>query len=219
MQKITLVLGLLFGTTMGCWAQTGVQLGVKTGLNLAVLDGTMNQDAQFKPGIHLGGVLRWRPSSHFALQPELVYSQQGSDNQIPVGPVVLENKTKLSYLNIPVIAKIYLGKVVNLQVGPQFGVLLAARQKGQVGYYSGSNGSGFEVEDTDVQNDYKGDVSLAAGLGADLKNGLMISARLNYGFTDINNNDLVKLQQEYFGIDGIHNRVFEFSIGYLFGSK
>ncbi|WP_045688879.1 porin family protein [Hymenobacter sp. AT01-02] len=205
---------------MACWAQTGVQVGAKAGLNLAVLDGSINQDTKFKPGFHFGGVLRWRPAAHFALQPELVYSQQGSNNEIPVGPgVALENKTKLSYLNIPVLAKIYLGNVVNLQVGPQFGLLLAAQREGQVGYYASSNGSGFRTEDVDVKDNYKGDVALCAGLGADLKNGLLLSARLNYGVTDINNDESQKQLRDYLDIGGLHNRVVEFSVGYLFGSK
>ena len=48
--------------------------GVKGGLTQAVLDGTINQETSFKSGFHLGGFFRWRPSAHFALQPELVYS-------------------------------------------------------------------------------------------------------------------------------------------------
>ncbi len=161
-----------------------------------------------------------RPSKHIAIQPELVYSQQGSDNKIPVGGgITLENKTKLSYLNLPILVKIYLGDVFNIQLGPQFGLLLAARQDGQVGYSSGSNGSGFKTENLDVKEDYKGDIGLCGGLGADLKNGLLVAARLNYGLTDINNNEQEKAAREAYGFGGLHNRVLEFSLGYVFGGK
>ncbi|WP_375435771.1 porin family protein [uncultured Hymenobacter sp.] len=220
MKKTILLLGVLLGCAATGWAQTGVQVGVKTGLSLAVLDGTVNQGANFKPGIHIGGVLRLRPSKHIAIQPELVYSQQGSDNKIPVGGgITLENKTKLSYLNLPILVKIYLGDVFNIQLGPQFGLLLAARQDGQVGYSSGSNGSGFKTENLDVKEDYKGDIGLCGGLGADLKNGLLVAARLNYGLTDINNNEQEKAAREAYGFGGLHNRVLEFSLGYVFGGK
>ncbi|MBO0358340.1 PorT family protein [Hymenobacter sp. BT186] len=220
MKKITLVLGLLLGGIATSQAQTGVQFGLKTGVSMAVLDGTINQETKFKPGLHLGAVMRWRPSTHVAIQPELVYSRQGSDNKQLVGyGTMLENKTKLSYLNLPVLLKVYLGEVVNLQVGPQFGLLLGARQDGQVGYYSGSSGSGYVSENRDVKADYKGDVGICGGLGLDLKNGLLIAARLNYGLTDINNNEQDKQLREYLDIGGLHNRVLEFSVGYMFGGK
>jgi hypothetical protein len=220
MKKITLLLGMLLGGVATSQAQTGVQFGLKTGLSMAVLDGTINQETKFKPGLHVGAVMRWRPSTHVAIQPELVYSQQGSSNEQTVGyGTMLENKTKLSYLNLPILLKVYLGEVVNLQVGPQFGLLLGARQDGQVGYYSGSSGSGYTSKDIDVKPDYKGDVGLCGGVGIDLKNGLIAAARLNYGLSDINNNEKDKQAREYYDIGGLHNRVLEFSVGYMFGGK
>ncbi|MET4107381.1 porin family protein [Hymenobacter sp. UYP22] len=219
MKKITLVATLLLGGASISWAQTGVQAGLKAGLTTAVLSGSINQNTKYKSGFHVGGMLRVRPSRVFAFQPELIFSQQGSSNEIPLGPVTLENKTKLSYLNIPLLAKLYLSEAVNLQVGPQVGLLLAARQTGQTGYYSGSGGSGFRTEDLDVKADYKGDVGLCMGLGVDLKSGLTFAARVNYGLTDINNNEQEKQLREALRIKGLYNRVLEFSLGYLFSSK
>lgn len=220
MKKITLALGLLLGGIATSQAQTGVQFGLKTGVSMAVLDGTINQETKYKPGLHLGTVMRWRPSTRVAIQPELVYSRQGSSNEMTVGRgITLENKTKLSYLNLPILLKVYLGEVVNLQVGPQFGLLLGARQDGQVGYQSNSGNGGYISATKDVKADYKGDVGICGGLGIDLKNGLLVAARLNYGLTDINNNQLDKQIREVFGIDGLHNRVLEFSVGYMFGGK
>ncbi|MDF7814411.1 porin family protein [Hymenobacter sp. YC55] len=220
MKKVTLLLSVLLGCAASGWAQTSVQVGLKTGVSLAVLDGTLNQETSFKPGFHIGGVLRMRPSKHIAVQPEVVYSQQGSDNKIPVGGgITLENKTKLSYLNFPMLVKIYVGDVFHILVGPQAGLLLAARQDGQVGYSSGSGGSGFRTENLDVKRDFKSDVSLCGGFGADMKNGLLVSARLNYGLTDINNSAYIRQVRDSYGIGGIHNRVVEFSLGYMFGSK
>jgi hypothetical protein len=222
MKKPILVLSAMLGLSLTSQAQSTVQLGVKSGLSLAVLDGTVNRGAEYKPGFHVGGLLRWRPSARVAIQPELVLSQQGANNRIPLQWVTLESKTTLLYLNLPILLKVYLGNVFNVQAGPQFGLLVAAQDKGQVGYYSGSNGSngsGFVSETNDVKDDYKGDIGLCGGLGADLKNGLTLAARFNYGLTNINNNALDQRMREQLGFGGLYNRVLEVSVGYIFHAK
>lgn len=216
MKKTIPLLCALLSYSLAAQAQSTVQVGVKTGLSLAVLDGTINRGAEYKPSFHVGGVLRWRPSTRVAIQPELVFSQQGADNRIPLGPVTLESKTNLSYLNLPVLVKVYLGNVVNVHVGPQFGLLVSARDKGEVGY---SSSSGIKTGDEDVKSDYKSDVGVCAGLGADLKNGLLLAARFNYGLSDIDNNAFTQQIREVADLDGLHNRVLEVSVGYVFGSK
>ncbi|WP_400192582.1 porin family protein [Hymenobacter sp. B81] len=214
----------LLATTAATAQNTGVQFGLKAGLNMAVLDGVINREANYKPGLHAGVFMRVRPSKRFAFQPEVVYSQQGCENRIPLfsgwgGSVVLESQTKLAYLNVPLLAKVYLGNVVNLQFGPQVGLLLSARETGETGYTSTPSGNTIRTSDTNVKKDYKSDVALCGGVGVDLPMGLTASARLNYGLTDINKNENQKEIREYFDIGGLHNRVLEFSLGYAFGGK
>lgn len=216
MKKPILLLSALLSWSLAAQAQSTVQVGVKTGLSLAVLDGTINSGAEFKPSFHVGGVLRWRPSPRVAIQPELVFSQQGSDNRFPLGPATLESKTNLSYLNLPVLVKVYLGNVVNVQVGPQFGLLVAAKEKGDVSY---SSSGGIKTGEEDVKSYYKSDFGVCAGVGADLKNGLLLAARFNYGLSDIDNNAFTQRIRDQAGFGGLHNRVLEVSVGYVFGSK
>ncbi|GGF05094.1 porin family protein [Hymenobacter cavernae] len=204
-------------STHAVQAQSTTSFGIKAGLTQAVLDGTINQDTEYKAGFHAGVFLRWRPSAHFALQPELTYSQQGSKNTFPLQYVDLKSKTKLTYLNVPVLAKIYLGNVFNIQVGPQFGVRLSAREAGQISYTSSSSGSSYQTADVETTKDYKSDVGVSGGLGIDLKNGFVAAVRLNYGLTDIDNNSQTKAARKYFeDMGGLHNRAFEFSVGYAF---
>lgn len=198
---------------------TGLQFGAKAGLNMAILSGQFNTTAEFKPGLAIGAFLRWRPSERIALQPELVYSQQGTANVNSFLGVPAKSQVNLNYLNVPVLFKIYLGNLVNVQVGPQVGLLLSGRETGQVGYYSSGSSISLITVDEDVKSDYSSDISWCGGLGVDLKNGLLISARLNYGFTDINNNEADKAFRRYLSIGGLHNRAFEFALGYAFGSK
>lgn len=190
----------LAGTSVAQAQTTGVQFGPKAGLNLAVLDGQINSTANFKPGLVIGGFVRWRPSEHLAIQPEVVFSQQGTISKVSYGGYPAERKINLNYLNVPVLLKLYVGNVFNLQLGPQFGLLLSGRRVGQNGYYSNSTGSGYTTEDVDVSANYKGDISLCGGLGVDLPNGLLASARINYGFTDINNNSASIASRQALGI-------------------
>jgi len=193
-----------------------VSFGIKGGLTHAVLDGTINQETSYRSGLHLGGFFRWRPSAHFALQPELVYSQQGSDNVIPLQYVELKSKTKLAYLNVPILAKIYLGNTFNLQFGPQLGLLLSGHEVGQTGYTSTPSGSSYQTADVETTKSYKSDIALCAGLGLDLKSGFTTAVRLNYGVTDIDNDSNSQAARKYYNIGGLHNRVMEVSIGYAF---
>jgi hypothetical protein len=187
-------------------------------MSLSVLDGQINRSAQFKPGLAVGAFMRWRPSERVALQPELVFSQQGTTNKLNFGGYPAENKIKLNYLNIPLMLKIYLGSMFNVQVGPQVGLLLSGRRVGQNSYYSNSGVSGYTTEDVDVKNLYKGDFAVCGGFGIDLPIGLLASVRLNYGLTDIDNDDASVALRKALKIGGLHNRTVEFSVGYAIGS-
>lgn len=220
--KVLLLASVLATVPLLSQAQTSpVQFGLKGGLTRAVLSGTINQETDFKTGWHFGGFLRFRPETWVAIQPELVLSQQGVANSYLVGNgITLKSKTNLSYLNLPILCKVYIGNVFNIQFGPQFGLLLAAREKGQTSYTSSSTGGNYYTESTvDVKSDYKGDVGLCGGLGVDLKNGFIAAARLNYGLSNINNNNAEQQVRDRFGFGGLHNRAMEFSVGYAFGSK
>lgn len=196
-----------------------VNVGIKAGLNRYVLDGLINEESAYKSGMHAGVFLRWQLTPRVALQPEVNFSQQGSLNSSPYGVLPLKSTTRLSYLNVPVLLKVYAGKVLNLQVGPQLGVLLAARKEGQHGWRFTENSTEYITGNRDIKKDLRSDAGLVFGLGADLKNGLVFSARMNYGLRDINNSEDERRLRESLDIGGIHNRGFEFSAGYVFGSK
>lgn len=218
--SILLAAGLVAGTFSVAKAQSSsLQFGPKAGLNLSILDGQINRSANFKPGLLVGAFVRWRPSERIAIQPELVYSQQGTTNKATYLGNEAVSKIKLNYLNIPVLVKVYIGKVVNLQVGPQFGLLLSGQRVGQYGYYSGAGGNGFLTEDVDVSSSYKNDFAVCGGLGIDLPSGLLASVRINYGVSNIDGDTKSLATRQTLNIDGLHNRTIEFSLGYALGGK
>ena len=217
---IALTTALVTGTyTLATAQTTGWQVGPKAGLNLSVLDGQINASGDFKPGLLVGGFARWRPTERFAIQPELVYSQQGTTNTATYLGNKATSHVHLNYINIPLLVKVYLGKLVNVQVGPQLGLLLSGRREGQYGYTSGSNGNHYLTEDVDVSSSYKSDVAVCGGLGIDLPSGLLASVRINYGISNIDNDAKSMATRQALGLGDLHNRTIECSIGYALGGK
>jgi len=97
--------------------------------------------------------------------------------------------------------KVYLPLGLNLQAGPQFGMLLSAE-----GETPDSNGGTTPV---DADNFKNADLSAAFGLGWDMPFGLNVTARYVLGLNDIN---------DISGATEAKNRMFQLSLGYkLFG--
>jgi|GEM_PF-454430 len=194
----------------------GVHVGPKLGLALSAFDGQLNAKTFWRSGFSGGLMMRCRSSERFAIQPEILYVQQGTGSGVSPSSSKADYEVKLNYLQVPIMLKIYIGSMVNVQFGPQAGLLLSGRQEGTVG----STGTGTAVTvDTDVKKDYYDvDVSVSGGLGLDLHNGLLASVRYNYGFVDINNNRDQADLRKALHLGGLHNRGFEFSVGYLIGA-
>lgn len=109
----------------------------------------------------------------WGIQPEVLYSKEGGDS------------FDLDYINVPIMFKYYLiGNLLNIQAGPQFGFLTSD-----------------SVEEQVKTKDF--DFSGAAGLGLDLPLGFRVSARYNFGLTDVSD-------------EGGKNGVFTIAVGYSF---
>src|SRR5687768_2381617 len=104
MKKITLsiIAVLAFGFTN---AQE-TKFGVKAGVNFANLSGDdVFGDNSTKIGFNVGGFAEIKLSEKFAIQPEILYSTQGTKSEIEgVDDDIFLN---LSYLNVPVMARYY----------------------------------------------------------------------------------------------------------------
>jgi len=160
--------------------------GVKGGVNISSLGGNDSQIGSAKFGFHAGVYLAVRISDRLGFQPELVFSQQG----FQVNNALIDAfAVNYNYLNLPLLAKIYVADGTSVQVGPQLGYLLHS----------------------DVPNVKKMDVTLAMGLGYEMESGINFSLRYNLGLlnTIVNAPNLSASST---------NRVFQFSIGYTFGN-
>ena len=194
-------------------AQDKVAFGIKGGVNLSTITGDDVESFDSRTCFHFGVLAEVPFSDDFSIQPEIVYSCQGSkyseviDNSID-GPTTVITKAisvdgtlKVDYLNIPIMAKYYVAENFSLEAGPQVGFLLSAKNEYD---YPGESG------EEDIKEYVKGiDFGVNFGLGYKLEGGLNFGARYNLGLSD-NNDDPDLANATY------KNSVFQFSVGYFF---
>lgn len=183
LQLLTLALVLSFAA----FSQAKVELGLKGGLNLANVN-TESAASNFESatGYHVGAYALIKAAS-IGVQPELLYSTKGTD--LKFGGSTFEQD--YNYVEIPVMLKMYLLAGLNLQVGPQFGLLLSV---------DGKTADGSSIS----KDSFKGsDLSGAFGIGWDAPFGLNFTARYILGLTDVSD-----------GGPEAKNRTFQASLGY-----
>jgi len=165
--------------------------GLKGGVNFSSVEIDDGDDYESKTGIHLGGLAHIHITRHFALQPELVFSMQGGEDES-------ENmKLKLNYINIPLLAQYMTNEGFRLQTGPQLGILASAKSK-------------FGDVEIDSDDDVSTvDFSWSFGAGYLFRSGFGIDARYNLGISNISDDESFEAR----------NRVFQLGVFYQFMNK
>lgn len=180
------------------FASAQIQFGVKANYNMASVmhsgSGT-DGDSYSSKSDFSGGVLALIPiSAPFYLQPELVYSGQGTN----VSNSGESGTLSVSYLNVPVLAKFQSESGFFGETGPQVGFLLSSNVKSQ----------GVSVDFKNYTQSI--DFSWAFGVGYKLQDmGLGFDIRYNLGLTN-----MAKNQQDVTW----KNSVFQFGLFYLFNT-
>lgn len=154
----------------------GFSIGPKVGANITGLNGL-----QFEKGYdfsyHVGAFAEIGLSEKVALQPELLWSQSVVNPGATFSSLYSSSLTdlsnvKLNYISIPVLLNIRPVKMLSFQVGPQFGILLDAKNS----------------TITNVKSAFKsGDFSMMAGVQLKV---LAFRFYGRYGFGIANINDI-----------------------------
>lgn len=176
----------------GVKAQSEITVGPKFGWNITNISNA--ESAKNKMSIHLGAFAEFKFNDFFAVQPELLYSRQGFRQKSGDW----KEKMRVNYLNIPVLAKLYVLKDLSVDLGPQFGFALNGKRKWKDG------GSTYKKKITDL-NTF--DLSLAVGISYEYES-FMLSTRYNFGITNVWDKDIVGENNK--------NHVFQLSVGYRF---
>jgi hypothetical protein len=168
MQKIILSLCLMLTLSAAVQAQT-LHLGAKLGANLGKIDGQSFKDG-YNFGYVAGAFVYIGLNKNIGIQPELLFSQTNTTLKDSSDVIITKPKDlHLNYLNIPVLLNINASKLLTLQLGPQFSILMNKDQSLV----------------TNGENAFKGG-DLAAVLGAQLNFGaLNVYGRYNIGLSDI----------------------------------
>ena len=161
--------------------------GIKAGYNSASVKVEGAPDWESRSGIHGGVFAHIHVSSHFAVQPELIYNRH-------LGGERVNEKLKFSYLSLPVLAQYMINEGFRLQTGPQLGFLVSSTRT------VGTN----EVDVDPLVSAM--DISWVFGAGYVFKSGFGIDARYNMGLNNISEEDNIKAR----------NRVFQAGVFYQF---
>lgn len=138
----------------------GIGVGIKAGANFANQSIT-DIDTDTRTGFHAGAYVIVSFSEKWAIQPELLYSSQGSE--LP------DETSEFNYMSIPLLLRWKPAKVLSFHAGPQFGALLDAKLDGE-----------------DIKEDIKNsDFGLALGATVHLPLGFNAGLRYVWGFTNV----------------------------------
>lgn len=186
-----------------------VKFGLKGGLNLANFSGdTEGADLKTHVGFNAGGFVEIKFSEKFAVQPEILYSTQGTkfenigdevDGVFYTGDI----KFNLAYINVPVMFKYYAAEKFAIEAGPQIGFLVSAKTKTKLDGFS-------QTVEGDIKDSFESiDFGLNLGASYDFTENLSLDARYNLGLANIAKTEV--------GDDTkLHNSLFSISLGYKF---
>lgn len=196
MKKIFL---LMAGIAMFSAVNAQVKYGAKAGLNLANLTGDV-EGTKMKAGFNLGAFVKLPIAESFSIQPELLFSTQGTKVKDDFEGVEYTSKMNLSYINIPVLVQYNDASGFFAETGPQFGFLMSAKAKA-------------EGEKVDIKDGFKTlDLSWALGAGYLTKSNIGFNARFNLGLSNI-------ADAEGEGDVKVRNSVIQVGVFYVIGSK
>lgn len=182
--------------SMTTFSQTKtIEFGVRAGLNFSSI---INEDEDIenpkgRANFYGGFLMEAHLNDWFSLQPEFFYSAQGFDLDGDLNN--FDAEFQVDYLQLPVLAKIYIIKGLSIQAGPQFGVKI--NEEADFDIFE----EGGDVE-TKTFNNF--DLQLTSGVAYRLGFGFFIEARASLGLTEVIDDS------------GAHNMVFAAGVGYLF---
>lgn len=198
--KLVLAMCVILVAGQQAHSQAEFAVGIKAGPNFSTIDTKTSAGTNYqnRTGFH-GGAFFLVKAAKIGIQPEILFSQQGSKVEINSQ----DFESNFSYVNIPVILKLYTLAGINIQAGPQFGFVTNAEAPIQDQLNPGS----YEV--ADVKDKMKSsDFTVALGLGWDLPFGLTLDARYNLGLSKIYDD------APAYQTGDAKNQVFQFSLGY-----
>ena len=188
MRKV-IIMAVLMLASVATFAQRPVgslTVQPKIGMNFATL--TKADDSESRIGLVAGAELEYQLSDIFSISGGALYSQQGCEWSEDGST----RTNKLDYINIPILANVYVVKNLAVKVGLQPAFNVNSKQKA-------SKGDASAQEALDGTKTF--DCSIPVGLSYEYKN-IVIDGRYNFGLTKVSKYADSK------------NSVFQLTLGY-----
>ena len=151
--KELLIVALIITATS---ANAQFKFGIGGGVNYANLSGSDISGTESLIGFNGGMMMEVKLPVKLGFEADILFSTKGASFG--------SSDYKLSYIDVPVVVKIYMVKVLSFQLGGQYSMLISG-----------------EFPDTDVK---PSDMSAVLGLGVDVLK-VHASVRYNYGLASI----------------------------------
>ncbi|KQC34230.1 hypothetical protein AAU57_13460 [Nonlabens sp. YIK11] len=202
MKKVLAIAVIALGSIGFAQAQE-IDFGVQVGYNIANLQGDDVEDVDARNGINVGITGEYEFGPSFGLLVGAIYSQQGAEGVNAFGQDVT---LKLDYINVPVLAKFYLGgSGFSIDAGPQIGFVVKDESEITDGVLTGTT-TDYDAESIDL--------SVGGGLTYKFREGtvlegLSLGGRYMVGVSNIYEDDSTL-------DDDITNQVFSINLGYKF---
>lgn len=196
--KKVLFAALMMFSSVGAFAQHAVgsfNLQPKIGVSIANL--TDMKDSDPRVGLVAGVEGEYQVSDIFSISAGALYSMQGAKNTVSALGQSATATTKLDYINVPIMANVYVvkGLAVKLGIQPGFKVSSTKKTVGNTSFVSGSVSSDIKAQSVDF--------SIPVGISYEYSN-FQLDARYNWGLTKVFENGKDK------------NSVFQITLGYKF---
>jgi len=166
--KGLLIVALIIAATS---ANAQFKFGVGGGVNMSNMGGSDISGTDRMLGFNGGFMMEVKLPIKLGFEADVLFSTKGTKGLLfkdENGNSIGTTDLKFSYIDMPVVIKIYMAKVLSFQLGAQYSVLLNSNS---LGVYS----------DEKWKNS---DLSAVVGFGLDVLK-LHVSARYNYGLTSI----------------------------------
>lgn len=177
--------------SVACSVQANAQLvqaGLRAGVNVSnwSLSGETDILAKSRIAPELGAYVAIRIAKSLAIEPGIAYSNGGTTLKYIDGS---KSDVRLSYLQIPILARFSLTRSFSLFAGPQLGLLMKATAT--------NNDHHRDNIKSILKSD---DLALIAGLQYNLPAGIGIGLKYTAGLKDIYTSEAVNVKNYSFGL-------------------
>jgi hypothetical protein len=144
------------------------RIGPIAGVQMTNISGDNDSENAMKLGAHVGGTMNLHITDHIIIEPQLMFSMKGTQNDEES-----DFKTNLNYIDLPIHVKYKMENGLNFFAGPTIGFLLSAKF---------DNGEDTE----DIKDNMKSlDMGIDLGLGYEFQSGLGLALKYNIGVANI----------------------------------